>query len=201
MAPSQSQVAKVATLCSGIESFIIAVENLCAKNQRLVLDHVASCEKDPKVIKVIKRNFKPRRFYKDTADCVNDSFPFHTLLGAGPPCQPYAGQGQHLGMADCRSQPLIDVLCVISLKKPYAFIIEEVENFTRGKHTAEFAEVIVELERIGVEHGNKRFVFKNQIRVKLGGIMNQPGLWQVGGVSEGSGNVKGLADLRSNHCL
>ena len=51
----------------------------------------------------------------------------------GPPCQPWARRGKHLGEADSRAQLLDQVLITIGESRPLAFLMKESERLTTSQ--------------------------------------------------------------------
>jgi len=80
-----------------------------------------------------------------------------TLLAGAPPCQPFSkaamwAPGAWSGLADERAQPLFAFLDLIDYFLPRAILLENVDGFLRGKHSA--APLITRaLEEINARHG------------------------------------------------
>lgn len=68
---------RVATMCSGTESPLLALEHICKsiKNQFKIdmrISHVFSCEIEPFKQAYIERNFHPKRLFRDVCELGNE---------------------------------------------------------------------------------------------------------------------------------
>eukprot|EP00959_Pyramimonas_sp_CCMP1952_P470049 9496004-Pyramimonas_sp.AAC.1 len=84
---------QVATLCSGIEAVIQGHENLMISHK-----HVAACDKDLAVRRIIKHNFSAEKVYPDIRELRQ--LPEHHMMWAGFPCQPSSQTGNREGVFD-----------------------------------------------------------------------------------------------------
>jgi len=197
---------RVLTLCSGLESPIMALER-----GHFLFDHVGSCECDHACEKLIKQNFSPQQFWKYTCDLINDA-PDHDSLIAGPPCEPWSSNGLNLGYGDQRSNPLVDIFTIIEKKKPDTFLLEEVEGFVKGKNFTVFVDYIQALQQIDggiynvhckVLDAKYLYVPQSRPRIYIVGIkktkLQRPFAWPVM-ASDIARTIDDLLDNDLGHC-
>ena len=58
------------------------------------------------------------------------NIPYHDIMCAGFPCQPFSSAGKKLGMDDDRSKVYDKLLSIINKKKPKILLLENVKNLT-----------------------------------------------------------------------
>ena len=131
---------RVATLCSGIESVIQALENL-----REPHCHVAACDIDKHCRAVIQHNFEPQALFGDICALKANEMPDHDILVAGFPCQPFSPLGLSGGLVDKHGRGIIilHILRLLQAKKPAIAVLENVAQVTT-RH-AEFLQAVVGL--------------------------------------------------------
>jgi DNA (cytosine-5)-methyltransferase 1 len=64
----------------------------------------------------------------DISRIESKDIPFHDILCAGFPCQPFSNVGQKGGLADPRGELIYDVVRILRDKQPKAFILENVKG-------------------------------------------------------------------------
>lgn len=118
--------------CSGIETPVIALENLGVKFR-----HVFSCDNNRDVKVVAVSNFSPTRFFEDVTTRDNLEHNIGTdLYVAGFPCQPFSAQGKGGGTNDPRGLVIRSIIQYIHICKPRAFLLENVPGLqTRHNRT------------------------------------------------------------------
>jgi DNA (cytosine-5)-methyltransferase 1 len=134
----------LATLCSGIETPVLGLEELKAD-----FVHTVSCEKKKHCRSMITANFNPEALYTDVCNLPRLSqIPNFEVLVMGAPCQPFTPGGLHLGFEDERSAPLIAGLSLLENKVPKAFLLENVKGLTIGSMKSAFLTIINWLKSI-----------------------------------------------------
>lgn len=92
---------------------------------------VLTSEIKPSAIKALKYNFKHKKMVGDICDIdAKDIENFDFLLG-GFPCQSFSSAGKGLGFADTRGTMFFEVARILKEKKPYGFILENVEGLIK----------------------------------------------------------------------
>lgn len=66
--------------------------------------------------------------YGDIRDIPNDKIPFHDILLAGFPCQPFSIAGKRKGFLDDRGNVFFEIIRILNYHKPKLFIIENVKG-------------------------------------------------------------------------
>lgn len=94
---------------------------------------VFACEKDEALrhLYVLNHKMSEDKVLGDIAQC-KDEIPYHDLLVAGFPCQPFSKSGKQMGFDDTeRGGCIFHVLDVLEQKRPHSFIFENVGNLSR----------------------------------------------------------------------
>lgn len=92
---------------------------------------VLSSEIKPHAIKVLEDNYKHGKFVGDITKVNNDEIPQFDFLLAGFPCQAFSFAGKRLGFADTRGTLFFEVERILKDKRPYGFILENVEGLVK----------------------------------------------------------------------
>lgn len=92
---------------------------------------VFTSEIKPHAIKVLKDNFEHSKFEGDITEVENNEIPEFDFLLAGFPCQAFSSAGKRLGFADTRGTLFFEVERILRDKKPYGFILENVEGLIK----------------------------------------------------------------------
>ena len=121
---------------------------------------ILTCENNDKAIKTYKHNFKANSshiFHKDILTLVNEvKVPYHDVLLAGFPCQPYSIAGLRKGLKDVRGgEVFTSILDILKKSKPAAFLLENVKNIKSHDNGKTFDYMISELEKSGYYTTNK----------------------------------------------
>lgn len=77
------------------------------------------------------------------------SIPDHDILLAGFPCQPFSIAGKQLGFADTRGTLFFNIEAILKIKKPYAFLLENVKRLTTHDSGRTFKVIIEKLKQLG----------------------------------------------------
>lgn len=118
-----TNILRVGTDCSGIETPILALQEL-----NLPFQHVFSSEIDANCIKTIKANFSPEILYNDIVTRDVHSLPDIDLYICGFPCQPFSEIGNRTGFSHKSGHVFWSCLEVITTKQPKFFILENVKG-------------------------------------------------------------------------
>lgn len=89
---------------------------------------VMTSEIKPYAIDILNHNFEHRLMVGDITKVNEKDIPEFDILLGGFPCQAFSTAGNRLGFEDTRGTLFFDVARIIKAKKPYAFILENVEG-------------------------------------------------------------------------
>lgn len=89
---------------------------------------VFTSEIKPYAVKVLKQNHPDEEIAGDITLVDAKSIPDFDFLLAGFPCQAFSAAGKRLGFNDMRGTLFFDVERILKEKKPYGFILENVEG-------------------------------------------------------------------------
>jgi DNA (cytosine-5)-methyltransferase 1 len=88
---------------------------------------VFSSEWDTDAQKMYEANHGDRP-YGDITQIAPEDIPNHDILLGGFPCQPFSILGKSLGFADTRGTLFFNIEEILRVKKPYAFMLENVKQ-------------------------------------------------------------------------
>lgn len=133
-------------LFAGIGGFRIPLENL--EGQCL-----GYSETDKNALEVYRQNFisyvnKNEAYLGDITTLGKLPFSVDILVG-GVPCQPWSIAGKSKGFKDNRGQLWFDVIRLVKLNKPKAFIFENVKGLTEPRNKKNLDYIIQSLSNIG----------------------------------------------------
>lgn len=77
------------------------------------------------------------------------SIPDHDVLLAGFPCQPFSIIGERKGFGDTRGTLFFTIEEILRLKRPAAFLLENVKQFKTHDHGRTYRTVVDSLSRLG----------------------------------------------------
>ena len=89
---------------------------------------VFSSEIKDYAIKAYKNHFKDTNMSGDITKISSDTIPDFDFLLAGFPCQPFSSAGKQLGFEDTRGTLFFEIERILKDKKPYGFLLENVEG-------------------------------------------------------------------------
>ncbi len=92
---------------------------------------VMTSEIKPFGIKVLETNFSHNYLVGDITKVKNKDIPSFDFLLGGFPCQPFSAGGKRLGFIDTRGTLFFEIERIIADKKPYGFILENVEGLVK----------------------------------------------------------------------
>lgn len=101
---------------------------IACKRRGLKAKCVFTSEIKPHALEILRQNYPDEIIHGDiTTINANDIADFDFLL-AGFPCQAFSSAGRRLGFEDTRGTLFFDVARILKTKKPYGFILENVEG-------------------------------------------------------------------------
>jgi len=92
---------------------------------------VMTSEIKPHALQVLHANFSHDYFVGDITQVRNETIPDFDFLLGGFPCQPFSAGGKRLGFVDTRGTLFFEIERILAEKKPYGFILENVEGLVK----------------------------------------------------------------------
>lgn len=92
---------------------------------------VMTSEIKPYAIKTLQHNFKHDFLAGDIFEIRNEFIPDFDFLLGGFPCQPFSASGKRQGFLDTRGTLFFEIERILRAKKPYGFILENVEGLVK----------------------------------------------------------------------
>lgn len=114
-------------LFAGIGGIRKGFEIACEK-KGLTSQCVFTSEIKPHAIEVLKQNHPDEIVYGDITQIDAKEIPDFDFLLGGFPCQAFSSAGKRLGFSDTRGILFFDVERILKEKKPYGFVLENVEG-------------------------------------------------------------------------
>lgn len=114
-------------LFAGIGGIRKGFENACAEFN-IQSECVFTSEIKPYAIDILKQNHPNEEVYGDITQIHSDIIPDFDFLLAGFPCQAFSAAGRRLGFEDTRGTLFFEVARILKEKKPFGFILENVEG-------------------------------------------------------------------------
>jgi DNA (cytosine-5)-methyltransferase 1 len=121
---------KFIDLFAGIGGLRLGFED-AFKNAGIDTHCVMTSEIKPYALKALQQNFKHDYFVGDIARVKNEKIPDFDFLLGGFPCQPFSASGKRFGFVDTRGTLFFEIERIIADKKPYGFILENVEGLVK----------------------------------------------------------------------
>lgn len=138
---------KYVDLFCGIGGFRTAAINTFKKHS-IRSQCVFSCDIDKNAQKSYHANFGDYP-HGDIQEIDTYSIPDHDLLFAGFPCQPFSIIGNGKGFEDTRGSLFFEILRIIKIKKPKAFILENVKRLVGHNKGQTLKTILTELASLG----------------------------------------------------
>lgn len=110
---------------------------------------VFSSEVKKYAIKVYKKYYNNEQVHGDITQIEASSIPDFDFLLAGFPCQPFSFAGKGLGFADTRGTLFFDIERILREKRPYGFLLENVEGLVKHDKGQTLSVIISHLENLG----------------------------------------------------
>lgn len=92
---------------------------------------VMTSEIKPYAVKTLQHNFDHDFLVGDIFDIRNEFIPDFDFLLGGFPCQPFSSGGKRQGFLDTRGTLFFEIERILRDKKPYGFILENVEGLVK----------------------------------------------------------------------
>lgn len=92
---------------------------------------VMTSEIKPYAVKTLKHNFKHDFLAGNIFEIRNEFIPDFDFLLGGFPCQPFSSGGKRQGFLDTRGTLFFEIERILRDKKPYGFILENVEGLVK----------------------------------------------------------------------
>ncbi len=140
---------KTIDLFAGIGGIRLGFESVDCKN-------VFTSEWDKYAQIMYEKNFGEKPF--GDINLINPiDIPDHDILLAGFPCQPFSIAGKGLGFADTRGTLFFNIESILDVKKPQAFLLENVKRLTTHDNGQTFKVIIEKLRNLGYTVYSKVF--------------------------------------------
>jgi DNA (cytosine-5)-methyltransferase 1 len=114
-------------LFAGIGGIRLGFEQT-AKALGLETECVLTSEIKPYAVKVLKQNFPNEKISGDITKISTSEIPDFDFLLGGFPCQSFSAAGKRLGFMDTRGTMFFEIEKILKDKKPFGFILENVEG-------------------------------------------------------------------------
>lgn len=134
-------------LFCGIGGFRQAMDEACYEND-LIPKCVFSSDIDPFCQDSYEANFGHRPS-GDITNVDEKDIPYHDILFAGFPCQPFSIIGQMQGFNDIRGTLFFDIARIIKHKRPKAFVLENVKQLVGHNKGITLKTILKTLEGLG----------------------------------------------------
>ena len=131
----KNNVIKFIDLFAGLGGIRLGFEN-AFKSFGFETECVMTSEIKPYAVKTLRHNFSHDFLAGDIFDIKNEFIPQFDFLLGGFPCQPFSASGKRQGFIDTRGTLFFEIERILRDKKPYGFILENVEGLV--KHDLEF---------------------------------------------------------------
>jgi DNA (cytosine-5)-methyltransferase 1 len=121
---------KFIDLFAGLGGIRLGFENIFNSNG-FETECVMTSEIKPYAIKTLQHNFKHDFLAGDIFEISNEFIPDFDFLLGGFPCQPFSASGKRQGFLDTRGTLFFEIERILRAKKPYGFILENVEGLVK----------------------------------------------------------------------
>lgn len=110
---------------------------------------VFSSEIKPYAIKAYKNYYHEDNIAGDITKIAESDIPDFDFLLAGFPCQPFSSAGKGKGFEDTRGTLFFDILRILKEKKPYGFLLENVEGLMNHDGGKTLKTIVTHLKKLG----------------------------------------------------
>ena len=128
--PMENNTIKFIDLFAGLGGIRLGFEN-AFKKLGFKTECVMTSEIKPYAVKTLKHNFKHDFFVGDIYQIRNEFIPEFDFLLGGFPCQPFSSGGKRQGFVDTRGTLFFEIERILKDKKPFGFILENVEGLVK----------------------------------------------------------------------
>ncbi|MBN2727764.1 MAG: DNA (cytosine-5-)-methyltransferase [Bacteroidales bacterium] len=126
----QNKRIKFIDLFAGLGGIRLGFENIF-KSLGYEPECVMTSEIKPYAVKTLQHNFDHNFLAGDIFEIHNKFIPDFDFLLGGFPCQPFSASGKRQGFADTRGTLFFEIERILRAKKPYGFILENVEGLIK----------------------------------------------------------------------
>jgi len=126
----ESKKIKFIDLFAGLGGIRLGFENVF-KGLGYETECVMTSEIKPYAVKTLKHNFKHDFLAGDIFEIRNEFIPDFDFLLGGFPCQPFSSGGKRQGFLDTRGTLFFEIERILRDKRPYGFILENVEGLVK----------------------------------------------------------------------
>ena len=88
----------------------------------------------------------------DITEISSEDIPYHDILCAGFPCQPFSIAGRRLGFEDVRGTLFFEVARILNDKQPKSFILENVKGIVNHDSGRTLTKILEILDEIGYDY-------------------------------------------------
>jgi len=114
-------------LFAGLGGMRLGLEQACS-SMGIEADCVLTSEIKPYAIKAYQDNFSEALVNGDISQIDATDIPDFDVMLAGFPCQPFSSAGNRAGFMDTRGTLFFEIERILEAKRPYAFLLENVEG-------------------------------------------------------------------------
>ena len=114
-------------LFAGIGGIRLGFEQ-AAKTLGLETECMLTSEIKPHAIEVLKQNYPNEKISGDITRIQTSDIPDFDFLLGGFPCQSFSAAGKRLGFMDTRGTMFFEIERILKAKRPFGFILENVEG-------------------------------------------------------------------------
>ncbi len=126
----ESEKIKFIDLFAGLGGIRLGFEN-AFNRLGFKTECVMTSEIKPYAVKALKHNFEHNFLAGDIFEIRNEFIPDFDFLLGGFPCQPFSSGGKRHGFLDTRGTLFFEIERILRNKKPYGFILENVEGLVK----------------------------------------------------------------------
>jgi DNA (cytosine-5)-methyltransferase 1 len=145
--PIDAMKIKFVDLFCGIGGFHIAAQQVFHKIG-IHGECVFSCDIDEYARCAYKENFGLEP-HGDISNIEPEDIPDHDILFAGFPCQPFSIIGKREGFEDTRGTLFFEIAKILEVKRPKAFILENVKQLVGHNHGKTFKRILEAITDLG----------------------------------------------------